>query len=133
MKKTAFHFLIIGLLLISGKIFCQGNAPSFVSETLPPIPVQIAAQNQITASYIDGMIGTDKAMVLVFQNSGDKAKTFSCTVKNKQGKIIFNITNVVLNPGQSTGGLDDKLWMQKLCFVLPAGVTVSDLTTEITF
>lgn len=133
MKKILLHLFLFTFLAFNGKVFAQSGTDTFIPGINPPIPVLIASQQQIKISSIDGLIGTNKAIELVIQNVSKNITTFSCKIKDKEGKTLFTISNVVLNPGQSIGGPDDKVWMEKLYFLLPAGVSASDLTTEITF
>ncbi|CAN5423230.1 hypothetical protein BH09BAC5_BH09BAC5_18210 [soil metagenome] len=128
MKKTFTRLLFFASLLLCGKAFSQSEATHFSPSINPPIPVQLSAQNTISVSSIEGLSGTVKSVALTFSNSGKVQKTFGCIVKDKSGKIIYSVSGLVLNPGESIGIAD-----YKYSFNLPEGVKSSELKTELTF
>jgi hypothetical protein len=131
MKKSITSFLLALLLLIGVQAFSQN---SFIASTSNPVTTLVENEG-IKVSYMQGFIGSSQAFSFIFENTIHVTASFSWTLKDKQGNLIYTSPLINLNEGESIyeGNDSPQQTNVKFSFIPDKGMSINDYKLDISF
>lgn len=95
-------YIIIGISMMSINAMGQAPQPNFIAHTTAHIE-NMAIQNGIEVTYQPGYISSSDAFCLAFRNKSNAGITFTYSLLNKNGDIVYTSPQAYLDANMGMG------------------------------